>query len=514
MNNARHTHTRTLKGQDARHRLIAGVTSVAEPVGSTMGPCGLTVLIRDSDGKTISTKDGVTVSAAVAPEHPVERMGAELIQAAARKTADVAGDGTTTCTVMAAAMLAQAEKAIAANFSQTQLRRELPIAMTAFLNALKATALPCSSREQLERVALVASNGDATLSSVAVDAVVAAGATGKIHIETTDVGHTHVTISDGIITRAEILSAHFANVTGKLACAGDSSIVVISRGRLQSFDLIMPALQEAQRKKIALLLLFSDYDQAAMQALVNNRSKAGVNVFACKLVRPTYDEVADFATCCGATPADADSAEPAKWGHLNRFYADKAGLSVVPADRSLALTLASELAAKAGDSPDARDRAAIASRLVAIAAKHAIIRIVAPTQAESTEIRHRAEDAVAAARAALEHGIVAGGGTAALSALKATDLSCVDRQVAEVITAAAEAPARQILRNAGKSFDWFCYARSTDASVYDAARDVMLDSSDSIIDSALSVTSAFENASSVVRTFVALSSIIYEETVN
>lgn len=506
------THTVVLHGQEARERLLAGVRAVAAPVSSTMGPCGLTVLLKDSDGKTIATKDGVTVSKSITPAHPAERMGADLAQEAAKKTAETAGDGTSTCTVMIEAMLSQAQRAIAANFSQARLRRELPLIFNRFAKNLLAIAKPCHGEEQLKRVALIAANGDEELASVSVKAVMSAGENGKIQLEPTDIGITNVTVSDGILIRAEILSSHFANVPNKLACAADSAYVVISRGRLQSFSSILPILQDAQQKKIAVLLLYSDYDQAAMQALVNNRTKANVNVFACKLIRPTYDEITDIAAACGAEPLDAESETVAKPGLLKRFYADKTGCAIVLSDQAKAAAQIASLTEKLSETADSRDRASIASRVAALAAKHAVIKIAAPTQAEMIEKKHRVEDAVAACRAALTHGVVRGGGIAMLDALSMTDVSDVDRQTREILSAAAEAPARAIVQNAGRSFDWFLASRKCAEDAYDATKDEIVTNPAWLIDSALAALSAFSNAASVCRTFVALSSVIYEET--
>lgn len=507
-----HTHTVILHGQEARERLLAGVRAVATPVSSTMGPCGLTVLLKDSDGKTVATKDGVTVSKSVSPAHPAERMGADLAQEAAKKTADTAGDGTSTCTVMIEAMLSQAERAIAANFSQARLRRELPIIFNRFAKNLLDIAAPCRGEEQLKRVALIAANGDDELASVSVKAVMSAGDNGKIQLEPTDVGVTNVTVSDGILIRAEILSAHFANVSNKLACAAESTYVIISRGRLQSFSSILPILQEAQQKQKAVLLLYSDYDQAALQALVNNRTKANLNVFACKLIRPTYDEITDIAAACGAEPLDAESDNVAKPGLLKRFYADKTGCALILNDQVRVTAQIASLTERLSETADARDRASIASRVAALAAKHAVIKIAAPTQAEMIEKKHRVEDAVAACRAALTHGVVRGGGVAMLDALDMTDMSDVDRQTREILIAAAQAPARAIVRNAGRSFDWFVVSRKNSDDAYDALRDEIVSNPAWLIDSALAAHSAFSNAASVCRTFVALSSVIYEET--
>jgi len=506
------THTVILQGQEARERLLAGVRAVANPVSSTMGPCGLTVLLKDTDGKTIATKDGVTVSKSVSPKHPAEKMGAELAQDAARKTAESAGDGTSTCTVMIEAMLSQAERAIAANFSQSKLRRELPVIFSRFAKNLLALAKPCREEEQLRRVALIAANGDSELASVAVDAVLGAGENGKIQLESADTGITSVSISDGIIIRAEILSAHFANVQNKLACAAESTLVVISRGRLQSFSSIIPVLQEAQKQKIAVLLLYSDYDQAALQALVNNRTKANIDVYACKLIRPTYDEVTDIAAAVGAEPLDADADSPAKPGLIKRFYADKTGCALILQDQSRVNSQIDFLTEKLKECADSRERVAIQSRIASLAAKHAIVRIVAPTQAEMIEKKHRVEDAVAACKAALISGVVRGGGAAMLDALAMTDMSDVDSQTREILKAGAEAPARAIVKNAGRSFDWFTVSRKNLEDAYDALNDEIVHNPIWLIDSALAAVCAFENAASVCRTFVALSSVIYDET--
>jgi chaperonin GroEL len=506
------TYTVVLQGPEARERLLAGVRAVATPVSSTMGPCGLTVLLKDSDNKTIATKDGVTVSKSVSPAHPAEKMGAELAQEAAKKTADVAGDGTSTCTVMIEAMLSQAERAIAANFSQARLRRELPVIFNRFAKNLLDIAKPCVGVEQLKRVALIAANGDEELADVSVKAVMNAGENGKIQLESTDHGVTNVTISDGILIRAEILSSHFANVSNKLACSAETAMVVISRGRLQSFSSILPVLQEAQKKKIAVLLLYADYDQAALQALVNNRTKANVDVFACRLIRPTYDEVTDIAAAVGAEPLDADTEAPAKPGMIKRFYADKTGCAIVLNDNTKITTQIKLLLEKLEESADSKDRATIETRIASLAAKHAVIKIVAPTQAEMIEKKHRVEDAVAACKAALTHGVVRGGGIALLDALKMTDMSDVDRQTREILIAAAEAPARAIVKNAGRSFDWFVVSRKNQEDAYDAHKDEIVHNPVWLIDSALAAFSAFSNAASVCRTFVALSSVIYTET--
>jgi chaperonin GroEL len=473
-----------------------------------MGPKGLTVLLRDDNGTTVATKDGVTVSAAVYPDDPVERMGAELVRDAARKTAEQAGDGTSTCTVIAAAMCAQAERLITAGTSQAVLRRELPVACGRVAAALAELATPCTTFDDLTAVAMIASNGDASIAAPAAEAVHAAGQTGRITLEDVRSGATHLEVADGLLVNAELLSNHFANVAGKLAAASDEALVVVSRMRLQTFDRLMDAFKLAGERKCALVLLFSDYDQAAFQALVSNRQKAHINVFACKLHRVTHDEVADIAAAIGAEPFDPDGATNAVLGNVKRFYADRATVSMVPADATAAGAIASKLYAAADEAHHVRDRDALLARAASVAAKHCVVRVSAPTDAEATERKHRAEDAIAACRAAQAYGLIRGGGRALIDAVRRARLDDLTRETASIVLAGAEQPLRTIMLNAGRSYDWFASAAAA-GDAYDANADTIVKSAPWLIDPLAVTKHAFENAASVCRTFVALSSVIH-----
>lgn len=505
-------HTVTVRGSEARAALLAGATAIADVVATTMGPAGSTVIIRDHAGKTVATKDGATVSASIRPKSIPEAMGADIVRAASEKTAERAGDGTSTCAVIAAAMMKQANKALTANVSQMSLRREFAPACSKLLSQLRKQARPVRDESELKRVALIASNGDDALASAVTEAVVSAGSAGKIQLTDAEAGPPSTTVTDGVFVRAEILSGHFANVTGKLACAGDDALIIVSRGKLSSFDGLLNVMRAAAEKRVALVLLFTDFEQSAFQALVENRSRGALNVFACKLGRVSYDEVTDIASAVGASPFDADGRDEAVCGHLKRFCADKKGLSVVPADKNLPPAVATELCARAAESHDPRERAALLLRAASLASKHAVVAVSAPTQAELTEIRHRAEDAIAACRAAAEAGVTRGAGAALLDALSETDLSEFSKDTAEILRAGAEAPLSAILMNAGKSLDWFGAVRKSKSDVYDAAADAIT-SSDHIVDCALAPITALESAASAVRTFIATSAIVYEEDV-
>lgn len=499
----------TVSGAEARRQLLRGITAVSDPVASTMGPKGLTVLLRDDSGTTIATKDGVTVSGAVHPDDPVERMGAELIRDAARKTAEQAGDGTSTCTVIAAAMCAQAERLITAGTSQAVLRRELPIACGRVAEALAALATPCTTFEDLTSVAMIASNGDASIATPAAEAVWTAGQTGRITLEDVRAGVTHLEVADGLLVNAELVSNHFSNVNGRIAAASDEALVIVSRMRLQTFDRMMDTFKLAAERKCALVLLFSEYEQAAFQALVSNRQKAGINVFACKLHRVTHDEVADIAAAIGAEPFDPDGTVAAVPGAIKRFYADRTSTSMVPSDPTRAATVAARLHNAADAAHHVRDRDALLQRAAAVAAKHCVVRVAAPTDAEAIERKHRAEDAIAACRAALAHGLINGGGRALIDAARAVKLDDLTRETASIVLAGAEQPLRTIMLNAGRSFDWFASATAA-SGTYDANADRIVQSAPWLVDPLAVTKHAFENAASVCRTFVALSSVIYQ----
>lgn len=501
----------TISGADARRQLLRGISAVSDPVASTMGPKGLTVLIRDDTGTTIATKDGVTVSCAVKPEDPVESMGADLVRDAARKTATQAGDGTTTCTVIAAAMCAQAERLITSGVEQSMLRRELPIACGRLSEQLALLATPCSTFDDLRSIALIAANGDVSLAEPAAQAAWTAGTTGRITLEDVRTGVTHLETADGLMINAELLSNHFANVAGRLAAAGDDAMVIVSRMRLQTFDRLMDAIRLAAERRCALILLFSDYDQAAFQALVSNRAKAGINIIACKLHRVTHDEVADIAAALGAEPFDPDGASNAVCGSAKRFYADRSSVSIVPSDRERATAVATKLTVAADAALHAHERDALLARAAAAASKHCVVRVSAPTDAEAIERKHRAEDAISACRAAIAHGLIPGGGSALIQALNATDISDLSRETASIIRAGAEQPLRTIMSNAGRSFDWFDTVRAADRTcAYDADADKIVSDARWLLDPLAVTQHAFENAASVCRTFVALSSVIFQ----
>lgn len=503
--------THTISDAEARKLILNGIIAIADPVSSTMGPAGRTVLLKDSNNKTIATKDGVTVSKSIFPKHPVESMGADLVKDAAQRTAEIAGDGTSTCTVLAAAMVKQAEKLIASGVSQTLLRSELPIICSRLTESIKSFAKPCKNFDDLLNVALIASNNDMQIAEPVAKAVWIAGLSGRITLDDARIGLTHLETSDGLFIKGELLSTHFANINGRLAAGSNEAYVVLSRFKLSTFDNIMHIMKLAQENKKPLILIFSDYEQTAFQALVQNKVKANMNVIACKLKTTSYDEISDIAIALGTTLFDPNNNKQAEYASIKRFYVEQSLISIIPDNNSNAIQHSEFLRKTAEDSTSIEVKDSFIRRASLIASKHCLIKVAAPTDAEAIEKKHRAEDAIAACKGALEYGIISGGGIALINAYESIDLTDISIATQSIVKEGVEAPLKAIMSNAGRSFDWFTSCK-TKTSVYDAKSNKILNGIPSwLIDPVIVTKSAFENASSVCRTFVALSSVIYQE---
>lgn len=525
--------TKVVFGKEAREKLYCGLKIAADAVGCTMGPMGRCVIIQRDGQVPLVTKDGITVSKSINLKDPVERMGAELIREAAGRTNEVAGDGTTTATVLTEHMVASGIKLLAAGYSAQELRKGLDFGTMEVIGALRRIAKAVSSNDEVAQVGTISANGDMAIGQLIADAMEKVGRDGIITVEDAKGMTTSMEVVEGMQFERGYLSPYFVTNAEKMNVMYLDSCVLITDKKLSNLKELVPILEDVKRANRSLLIIAEDVEGEALQGLILNRVHGNFPVVAVKA--PGYGAIKDailqdIATLTGAVYMS--SASGLKWdtlkasdlGHVKKIVVDAKQVTIVGDGRTAPAVnqRVHDLKAQMEDVTLSSDDLSIfKARVAKLSSGVAIIKVGGTTEMEMTEKRYRVEDALNATRAAVEEGVVPGGGVALLHAAKVLDqdfeaLTAAEKMGVSIVRSACEAPIRQIVANAGHSAEVVLMKLKEMPAPqgFNAATGAYVNLiAEGIIDPCKVTRVALENAASVASTFLHLDAVILEEEV-
>ena len=450
--------------EEARKKIVAGVKKLASAVKVTLGPKGRNVILDRGFGAPLSTKDGVTVAKEVVLKDEMENLGAQLVKEAASKTNESAGDGTTTATVLAEAILMEAHKYVSAGADPHMVVRGLDVARDAILAKLSSMAIKVKGNRELLQIATISANNDTVIGQIIADAMEKVGADGIITLEDSQNSETKIVTSDGSRLDKGYLSPYFITNHEKMRVEFEEPYIFITDKKLSAAKDIVPILEAvSQAGKKPLLIIADDVDGEALTTLVLNKVKAGMMISAIKA--PAFGDrrkaiLEDLSILTGATYFTSDlgftldTVALSQFGRARRIHSTKDD-TVIVGGSGMAAKLDERRAlirAEIGRAKSDYDREKLQERLAALSGGVAVLHVGAKTEAEQKEKKARIEDALNATRAAIEQGIVVGGGAALLHARSALDALELEGDMAfgvQIMRQAVTAPAATIADNAG-----------------------------------------------------------------
>lgn len=503
-----------LFGGDARERIRHGVDKLANAVKVTLGPCGRNVVYERSFGAPAITKDGVTVAKQIELNDPLENMGAQMVREVASKTADIAGDGTTTATVLAQAIFREGNKYVTAGANPMDLKRGIDKAVTVVVEDIKKQAKVVSGKKEIQQVATVSANSDHEIGELIATAMEKVGRDGVITVEEAKGMENELDVVEGMQFDRGYISPYFVNNTEKMETHLDNALILIFEKKISSMKSLLPVLEGVAKSGRALLIIAEDVDGEALATLVVNKLRGSLNVAAVKA--PGFGDrrkalLQDIAVVTGGSLISEDLGLKLDTVQLNDLGMAK---KIVLTKDSCTIIEGSgnandikgrifEIKAQIENCTSDYDKEKLQERLAKLAGGVAVIRVGAATETEMKEKKDRIDDALHATRAAVEEGIVAGGGVALLRAQQAVDALSLEgdqKLGAAIVRRALEEPLRIIASNAG-SDSAVVVNRVRDAAStigYDAKADTYVDMvKEGIIDPAKVTRSAIQNAASV-----------------
>ena len=513
-------------GADARAALESGVNQLANTVRVTLGPKGRNVVLDKSYGNPLITNDGVTIAKEIELEDGFENMGAQLIREVASKTNDVAGDGTTTATVLAQAMVHEGMKNLAAGANPIVLRKGMKKATDKAVEVIAQMSKKVDSKDQIERVAAV-SSGDDEVGKLVADAMEKVSNDGVITVEESKTMHTELDLVEGMQFDRGYLSAYMATDMDKMEAVLDDPYILITDKKLSNIQDLLPILEQVVKAGAKLLIIAEDVEGEALTTLIVNKLRGTFSVAAVKA--PGYGDrrkamLEDIAILTGGrvvsdevgldikeiTLDDLGRAKSVKVQKENTIIVDGAG------DKDAIKARIGQLKKEIETTTSSFDKEKLQERLAKLAGGVAVIRVGAATETEMKEAKLRMEDALAATRAAVEEGIIAGGGSAYVHAAKevakmAADLEGDEKTGVKIILKALEAPLHTIAENAGLDGSVIINkVRESEPGIgFDAYKEEYVDMVKAgILDPAKVTRSALQNATSVAATLLTTESVV------
>ncbi len=452
-----------LFGQEARMALLEGVDTLANSVKATLGPKGRNVLIEKSFGAPHVTKDGVSVAKEIDLEKPFANMGARMLREAASKTSDDAGDGTTTATVLAQAMVHAGMRQVTSGANPMHLKRGMDKAVAAALEAVKKLSKKVKNEDEIRQVATVSANGDATIGDIIAKAIEQVGEDGVITIEEGKSLETEVDLVDGMQFDRGYLSPYFCTNSENMTAELEDCYILCSEKKISSLQEMLPILQKVAQSGKPLLIIAEDIEGEALATLVVNRLRGILKIAAVKA--PAFGDrrkeiLRDIAVVTGGEyiseelGISLDSLELTQLGSAKRVEITKDNTTIVEgAGKKADITArCDQIRRGIENSSSEYDREKLQERLAKLAGGVAVVKIGAATEIELKEKKDRADDALHATRAAIEEGIVPGGGVALLrcrKAVEALELQGDEALGAAIVSHAMTQPLAMIAKNAG-----------------------------------------------------------------
>jgi chaperonin GroEL len=449
---------------DARERVLRGVDILANAVKVTLGPKGRNVVLDKSFGAPRITKDGVAVAKEIELPDRFENMGAQMVREVASRTSDVAGDGTTTATVLAQAIVREGAKAVAAGMSPMDLKRGIDKAVAAIIEDLKARSIRVSSEDQIAQVGTISANGEREIGEIIARAMQKVGNEGVITVEEAQGIETELDVVEGMQFDRGYISPYFVTNAEKMIAELDEPYILIHENRLSGLQSMLPLLEAVVQSGKPLLIIAEDIEGEALAALVVNKLRGGLKVAAVKA--PGFGDrrkamLEDIASLTGGQVISDDlgikleNVTLAMLGRARRARIDKDNTVIVDgAGKKKDIDArCAQIRQQVEETTSDYDREKLQERLAKLAGGVAVIKVGGATEIEVKERKDRIDDALHATRAAVEEGIVPGGGTALLYATRVLDAIEAEnddqRTGVQIVRRALQAPLRQIAQNAG-----------------------------------------------------------------
>jgi len=514
---------------DAREKIKKGVDKLADAVRSTLGPCGRNVLIQRENGTSFSTKDGVSVAKEIHLKDPVENMGAQVIKEVSMKAAKHAGDGTTTATVLAATVYAEGLKYITAGANPIELKRGMDKAVTAVVDNLRKISKDVSTNEEIKQVATISANNDSSIGTIIAEAMESVGKNGIIEVEQSKTFETTLEIVEGMKIDRGYVSPYFVTDNASMSTTLESPYILICDKRIGSVKEILPLLETCSKQNKSLLIIADDVDGEALATLVVNKARGILNI--CAIKAPGYGDrklqnLEDIAILTGGQVVSTQkghklekltiemlgTARTVKITKEDTIIVDGAGESEAIKDRI------QNLKDQYDEADGEYEKQAIKERISKLVGGVAVLNIGAASEVELREKVDRVDDALHATRAAVEEGIVIGGGMALYNASMNLEfgpdaLENDDQRLGvQIIKKACKAPFEAIVSNAGKNPEAIlaCMSIENIENIgYDARNDVFVDmTAAGIIDPTKVTRTALELANSVAGTLLTTECVV------
>ncbi len=514
---------------DARDRMLRGVETLANAVKVTLGPKGRNVVLDKSFGAPRITKDGVTVAKEIELEDKFENMGAQMVREVAQKTNDQAGDGTTTATVLAHAIVREGAKAVAAGMNPMDLKRGIDIAVSAVVEDIKKRSKKVGSSSEVAQVGTISSNGDAAVGKMIAEAMQKVGNEGVITVEEAKALDTEVEIVEGMQFDRGYLSPYFITNAEKMVAELEDAYVLLHEKKLSALQAMLPVLEAVVQSGKPLLIVAEDIEGEALATLVVNKLRGGLKVAAVKA--PGFGDrrkamLEDIAILTGGQLIAEDlgikleTVTPAMLGRAKKIVIEKEKTTIVDGagKKKDIESRVNQIKAQIEETTSDYDREKLQERLAKLAGGVAVIRVGGATEVEVKEKKDRVEDALNATRAAVEEGIVPGGGVALLRAKKAvgklTNANPDVQTGINIVLKAIEAPLRQIAENSGVEGSIVVnkiLENKSETYGFDAQTEEYVDMLDKgIVDPAKVVRAALQDAASIAGLLVTTEAMVAE----
>ena len=517
-------------GEEARKALEKGVNQLADTVKITMGPKGRNVVLDKKFGAPLITNDGVTIAKEIELEDPFENMGAQLVKEVSTKTNDVAGDGTTTATLLAQAIIHEGLKNLAAGANPMVMKKGISKATTAAIEAMKANSQKVNGSDDIARVGAV-SSGDEAIGTLIAEAMEKVGHDGVITIEESKTAETYSEVVEGMQFDRGYITPYMVTDTEKMEANLDDALILITDKKISNIQELLPVLEQVVQAGKKLLIIAEDVEGEALSTLIVNRLRGTLNVVCVKA--PGFGDrrkemLQDIAILTGGTVISSDvglelkEAQLSQLGQARQVKVTKENTTIVNGAgsseeiKARVAQIKSQIEVTTSD----YDREKLQERLAKLAGGVAVIKVGAATEVEMKEKKLRIEDALNATRAAVEEGIVAGGGTAYLNAIPAVEKLLAESEGDEktgvqIVARALTAPVKQIAANAGIDGSVVLEKIRESGKIgygFDAYKETYCDMIPAgIVDPTKVTRSALENAASIASTLLTTESLVADK---